>query len=57
MEESGMCATAHSRRNHNSLLPTLGNNENCSVLLRFVNSVIGHSGQAMELINLNFRFF
>lgn len=40
----------HSKSNNNSFMPSLRNNGN-SILLRFVNDVIGSSGQARDAIS------
>lgn len=44
-----MCARSHG--NPNILLLALGDNNNKSVLLRFVNSIIGRDSRTLDMIN------
>lgn len=46
---------ARSRKNENSLLTTLGNEASNSVLIGFVESTIGRSGRAREVVDHHFK--
>lgn len=46
-----------SRANSNSLMPSLGNRGNNSVLLGYVESTNGKTGQARDVIKHQFRTF